>query len=143
MVFLSVIIPRHISFLLALLLATLTAGAQTSAQTEQSETVKALLTRIDKLEQRVAELEAGKNTSSTLPQTQDSQTPRAAVVEESLSSHMHEEHQQNGRGVEPHFPSMQLHGFADVDFSATDEPGTFSGFNLGQFVLHVASPLSK
>src|SRR5947199_8982440 len=38
---------------------------------------------------------------------------------------------------------MQLNGFADVDFSATDERGSFSGFTLGQFVLHVASPLSK
>src|SRR4029077_6939236 len=82
MVFLSVIIPRHISFLLALLLATVTAGAQTTAVTEQSETVKALLTRIDKLEQRVAELEAGKNAASTLQpngQSQGSQIPKAEL----------------------------------------------------------------
>jgi hypothetical protein len=141
-----VTIARHISFLLVLLLATVIARAQATAEPEQSETVKALLTRIDKLEQRVAELEAGKNTASTLQPTgqpQGSQIPKAEVVEESLASQIHDDHPQNGRGVEPHFPSMQLHGFADVDFSATDERGTFSGFNLGQFVLHVASPLSK
>jgi len=146
MVFLSVIIPRHISFLLVLLLATVTAGAQTTAQTEQSETVKALLTRIDKLEQRVAELEAGKNAASTLQpngQSQGSQIPKAELVEDSLAAQIHDDHLQNGRGVEPHFPSMQLHGFGDVDFSATDEHGSNSGFTLGQFVLHVASPLSK
>ena len=140
------IISRPISFLLALLLATVSAGAQTTAQTEQSETVKALLTRIDKLEQRVAELEAGKNTASTLQangQPQGSQIPKAEVVEENLASQMHDDHPQNGRGIEPHFPSMQLHGFGDVDFSATDEHGSNSGFTLGQFVLHVASPLSK
>jgi hypothetical protein len=141
-----VIISRPIPFLLALLLATVTAGAQTTDQAEQSETVKALLTRIDKLEQRVAELEAGKNTASTLQpngQPQGSQIPKAEVVEENLASQMHDDHPQNGRGVEPHFPSMQLHGFGDVDFSATDEHGSNSGFTLGQFVLHVASPLSK
>ena len=32
--------------------------------------------------------------------------------------------------------------FGDVDFSATDQKGSVSGFNLGQFVLHLASPLS-
>ena len=138
---------RHISFLTALLLATVIVRAQTTTtQAEQPELVKALLTRIDKLEQRVAELEAGNHTASTArPQDgrqQDTQIPKAEVVEESLSTHMHDEHP-NGRVAEPHFPSMQLQGFADVDFSATDEPGSFSGFNLGQFVLHVASPLSK
>ena len=138
------IISRH--SLLALLLLTVTAGAQTTAQTEESETVKALLTRIDKLEQRVAELEAGKNTGSTLQpsgQSQGSQIPKAELVEDSLAAQIHDDQPQHGRGVEPHFPSMQLHGFGDVDFSATDEHGSNSGFTLGQFVLHVASPLSK
>ena len=41
-----------------------------------------------------------------------------------------------------HYPSLQIRGFGDVDFSATDQKGTSSGFNLGQFVLHFASPLS-
>ena len=125
---------RHIWFLTALLLATVIVRAQTTTtQADQPELVKALLTRIDRLEQRVAELEAGKNTASTLQpngQPQGAQIPKAEVVEESLSTRMHDEHP-NGRVAEPHFPSMQLHGFADVDFSATDEPGSFSGFNLG------------
>jgi len=141
-----VTIARHISFLLVLLLATVIARAQATPEPEQSEAVKALLTRIDKLEQRVAELEGGKNTASTLQpngQPQGSQIPKAEVVEENLATQMPDDRPQNGRSVEPHFPSMQLHGFADVDFSATDERGSFSGFNLGQFVLHVASPLSK
>ncbi|HEV8523574.1 MAG TPA: hypothetical protein VGQ71_03665, partial [Terriglobales bacterium] len=47
------------------------------------------------------------------------------------------------RQAEHEYPSLNLRGFADVDFSATDEPGVRSGFNLGQFVLHLASPLSK
>jgi hypothetical protein len=38
---------------------------------------------------------------------------------------------------------MQIRGFTDIDFAATDQPGTFSGFNLGQFVLHISSPLSR
>jgi hypothetical protein len=44
--------------------------------------------------------------------------------------------------METHFPSLQIRGFGDVDFSATDEKGTTSGFNLGQLDLHLASALS-
>lgn len=42
----------------------------------------------------------------------------------------------------PTYPSLQIRGFGDVDFSSTDQKGTFSGFNLGQFVLHFSSSLS-
>jgi len=135
---------RHTSFLTALLLASVFTRAETTGG--QSEDVKALLQRIDQLEQRVAELEAGKNTSTAHLQdlkAQDTQIPTGQTVEEHLSTQMHDEHSQNVRDVEGHFPSMQLRGFGDVDFSATDERGTTSGFTLGQFVLHVASPLSK
>ena len=41
------------------------------------------------------------------------------------------------------FPSLKITGFADVNFSATDESNVNSGFNLGQLVLHMASPLSR
>ena len=41
--------------------------------------------------------------------------------------------------VETRYPSLQIHGFGDVDFSATDQKGSNSGFNMGQFVLHFES----
>ena len=45
--------------------------------------------------------------------------------------------------MEVHYPSLQIRGFGDVDFSATDQKGTTSGFNLGQLDLHLASALSR
>jgi len=45
--------------------------------------------------------------------------------------------------METHYPSLQIRGFGDVDFSATDLKGTTSGFNLGQLDLHLASALSR
>ena len=45
--------------------------------------------------------------------------------------------------VERKFPDLHWHGFGDVDFSATDEKNTKSGFNLGQLILHISSPLSE
>src|SRR6185437_10838677 len=47
------------------------------------------------------------------------------------------------REAEEHYPSLQIRGFGDVNFSASDQKGSVSGFNLGQFVLHFASPLSR
>jgi len=47
------------------------------------------------------------------------------------------------RESEIHYPSLQIHGFGDVDFSGTDQRGSTSGFSLGQFVLHFASALSQ
>lgn len=43
---------------------------------------------------------------------------------------------------QPTYPSLQIRGFADVDFSATDAHGSHSGFSMGQFVLHFSSSLS-
>jgi hypothetical protein len=45
--------------------------------------------------------------------------------------------------MEVHYPSLQIRGFGDVDFSATDQKGSTSGFSLGQLDLHLASALSR
>jgi hypothetical protein len=72
----------------------------------------------------------------------------ASVVDPPAPEAVHammQEHQEHSTSLieQPTFPSMQIRGFGDVDFSATDQKETNSGFNLGQFVLHVNSPLSK
>lgn len=40
-------------------------------------------------------------------------------------------------------PMMQLAGFSDIDFAASDAKNTHSGFSEGQFVLHISSQLSR
>jgi hypothetical protein len=42
----------------------------------------------------------------------------------------------------PPAPVLKLAGFMDVNFAATDQKGSTSGFNMGQFVLHTTSVLS-
>src|SRR5256885_14233773 len=54
-----------------------------------------------------------------------------------------QEQQATIQQMEARFPSLQIRGFGDVDFSATDQRGTTSGFNLGQLDLHLASALSR
>jgi hypothetical protein len=40
-------------------------------------------------------------------------------------------------------PPVVIRGFADVDFGTTDNRADADGFSLGQFVLHMASPLGR
>jgi hypothetical protein len=134
-----------------LLLATSAAWGQSPPPADLTEQVKALLERVDKLEKRVAELEAKQGAPSVAPApTPTANTPtapqaeaQAAAKAEPAQSMEHMETQAAVGQMETHYPSLQFRGFGDVDFSATDQKGTNSGFNLGQLDLHLASPLSQ
>ncbi len=122
-------------------------------------TVQSLLERIEQLERRINQLEdrerkqeapaqaaaaAVPAPSETATQA-DVATPAPPPVAPPSPGAQHEDHASMGeiRDTERRFPSLQIRGFGDVDFSATDQKGSVSGFNLGQFVLHLASPLSE
>src|SRR2546423_1018800 len=130
-----------------LLLATSAASGQSVPTSDQAEQIKMLLERVDRLERRVAELENIQSSTAAAPsvvnaprQPVEGQTPTA-----SASAHQHDvqERQATIQQMETHFPNLQIRGFGDVDFSATDQRGATSGFNLGQLDLHLASALSK
>jgi len=46
-------------------------------------------------------------------------------------------------GAVPVYPSLQLRGFTDFDYVTSDEPDGTTGFDLGQLVLHMVSPLAR
>jgi len=128
------------------------AGQAPAATLDQTELVKSLLERIDKLEKRVDELEtracpSGPCEPKTPVMTASAVAPHVAPAQEAPATapqaayHDHENAapaQEQGP-----FPSLQIRGFGDVDFSATNQRGLNSGFDLGQFVLHMSSPLSR
>ena len=122
-------------------------GQTPSPPAGQEELVKTLLERIDKLERRVNELE-NKLACAPQPCPTDAKLLMASAVDPPAPAPQNatmQEHPEHNMPVveQSTFPSMQIRGFGDVDFSATDQKGTTSGFDLGQFVLHIASPLSK
>ncbi len=41
------------------------------------------------------------------------------------------------------YPSLQIRGFTDFDYMSSDEPNGTTGFDLGQLVLHMVSPLAR
>jgi hypothetical protein len=108
--------------------------AQNSAPS-QADLIQALLARIDKLEKRVAELET-KNGLAAEPKP----VAEAPVVHDTATlGHDHEA----PRAGPYTSPSLRLAGFSDFNFAATDQHGAKSGFNEGQFILHLSSALSS
>lgn len=98
--------------------------AQSGNTQTQAEMIQALISRIDQLEKRIAELEATKAQAPPAPMpTMDSMMAAPS-------------------GTVENRPSMHIAGFSDVNFGATDQPGTRSGFTEGQFILHLNSNLS-
>src|SRR2546427_6025003 len=144
-----------LSRLLPLLLVSLVTSpllAQSPPQSAEPEpSTQGLLDRVEQLEKRIAELEdhERKQATTTPPADSSSQTGAGIKLVEAGASPApasHSEHMGSAteeREAQIHYPSLQIRGFGDIDFSATDQKGSVSGFDLGQFVLHLASPLSK
>jgi hypothetical protein len=124
--------------------------AQDAPAPDEKEQIKALLARVELLEKQVAELKATQVASAA-----PAGPPSAAAVKPAPSPELPArqaapmpEHggqipQEAMHQLETHYPSLQIRGFADADFSATNQKGTTSGFDLGQFDLHLASALSQ
>jgi hypothetical protein len=146
-------------------------GQSPAPPSDQAALIKSLLARVDKLEKRVNELErkqacpsgsceqnvrliAANETSASMGPAAPTPGPevatapsspavRVAQVPASQAAQQDHDHMAPLQEQTGTFPSMQIRGFGDVDFGSTNQPGAVSGFNLGQFVLHITSPLSK
>jgi hypothetical protein len=142
---------RRLPILLLLLISASAAWGQSSPSADQAEQVRLLLERVQQLEKRVNELEAKQaavpaaaveSAANVPPIAQPAPRPTATPA---VQEHEHDARQSQAavEQMETHYPSLQIRGFGDVDFSATDQKGTTSGFNLGQLDLHLASALSR
>src|SRR5467141_3110975 len=142
-------VRRRLPVLVVMLFAAGTARAQGSPPPDQAEQVRMLLERVQRLEKRLAEMET-KLAAASAPLELAANVPAAPKLELAVAApspgpgHQHEgrDEQTAVRQMETHYPSLQIRGFGDVDFSATDQQGATSGFNLGQLDLHLASALS-
>jgi len=130
------------------------ASAQTTDQATK-ELIQKLLTRIDGLEKRIAELEKDNATARLAPTPQA--PPAAASVPALPAEEAHLNHDQAPTVESGPLTSPLLHiaGFGDFNFSATDLHGpnggfqpltllsAHSGFSEGQLTLHLSSALSS
>jgi hypothetical protein len=102
--------------------------------------VQELLARIDALEKRVEQLEGERK-----PPDSPARPVAVPAVSHDAGSHDGVPQQQAAEqtaAVQPQYPTLELRGFSDIDFSASDEKGTHSGFYEGQFTLHMVSALA-
>jgi phosphate-selective porin O/P len=141
---------RPLLFCTALLLTAAVAWGQSPPAPDQTEQIRILLERVQELEKRVADLEmrppAGGTavlTAASAPAPPKPESSEAPVSPAQAHQHESTESQTAVRQMETHYPSLQIRGFGDLNFSATDQKGTTSGFNLGQLDLHLASALSR
>lgn len=124
----------------------LASSEQSQRQDNGSEdrvTVSRLLRRVDELEARVRELEGKQTSAVTAPATPVTETvaaaPATAAPPESGINHTgHSDHDMPSGSR----PSLQLQGFADVDYRATTQRGVNNTFALGQLDLFITSRLS-
>ncbi|HLK65297.1 MAG TPA: hypothetical protein VKU19_17780 [Bryobacteraceae bacterium] len=123
-------------------------SAQTGAD-GTNELIQKLLARIDKLEARVAQLESGGH--ATTPAA----TPDAAQVLPPARPIQHDHDAAPSDAAQTVYPALKISGFSDFDFSSTNLRGpsggfgaqtllgAHSGFQEGQFDLHLSSALSS
>jgi hypothetical protein len=129
---------------LLFLMLTTSALAQSPTPADSEPTVQSLLLRIQQMEKRINELEDHERKQmASAAETSATGVQPGAVTAKPLSETSEHAEMSETRETERRFPSLQIRGFGDVDFSATDQKGSISGFNLGQLVLHLASPLSE
>ena len=110
--------------------------------------IRQMLDRIDRLEKRVNELEAEK-LAATLNPAAPKPSPAAPVEITAIKPGAMPDHVM-GHDVSgtppldaPSYPALHIAGFSDINFQATDRKGATSGFNDGQFILHLSSALSS
>jgi len=113
---------RGLFAIAVVLLAGYSAWGQNPPLANQAEQVRSLLERVERLEKRVAELEAKQPATTmvtdTMPGAAPSQKPEAeqAVPQPTLENSMKGHMDQNTVGqAETHYPALQIRGFADVD----------------------------
>ncbi len=152
---------RRVLFSIGVVAVLVSGAAAQATDPTDKELIEKLLTRIDGLEKRVAELEKEKDDATAriapaqpsppAPASASASAP-AAVVEEAHLSHDQAPTPESGFGTSP---LLHIAGFADFNFSASDlhgpnggfQPLTMlsdhSGFSEGQLTLHLSSALSS
>jgi hypothetical protein len=136
----SLTLPFELRLASTFLLLSVAARAQSADAAKQNELIQLLLQRIDKLETRVTELESARPAQLV----ERAPAPAAAPPEIAAAAPAAGAGHDHGTPIEAQtsYPSLKLSGFGDIDYSASDKKGTNSGFEEGQFVLHVSSALS-
>ncbi len=143
-----------VRLLLVALVFWIPAGSAQSMDPATRALIEKLQQRVDSLEKRLAELEQGHGPSATAAAAPATAAP-ATTVPAVAAAHDHDQAPVAGDLTHPEYPSLKIAGFGDIDFSSSNLHGasggfgaqtllqSHSGFNEGQFILHMSSSLSQ
>jgi len=118
-------------------------------QTADADLVSKLIARIDQLEKRVTELEGEKTArlQGAVPvPTAPVRVPETAPGMPGMPRMTRGGTQAESPPADSTYaatPTLHLAGFSDFNFVASGQKGAKSGFNEGQFILHVTSQLAR
>src|SRR5205807_1297451 len=121
-------VRRRLPVLVLMIFAAGVARAQ-SAPPDQTEQIRILLERVQQLEKRVAELETKTSAAAgpaaeapaNIPAAPKPEMAEAAPAPGPMHQHEPTESQATTRQLEARYPSLQVRGFGDVNFSTTDQ----------------------
>jgi hypothetical protein len=135
-------------WLLSALLLTTPALAQSASGLEMEPTVQMLLHRIEQLEARVAQLEAGKEVSFPNAAPPVTARPSTSVAPDRDRPQSETENQRVAAETEPDRMDvsttwLRMRGFGDINFHGDTQKGDTTSFTLGQLNLFVTSEMSE
>jgi hypothetical protein len=110
------------------------------------DTIRTMEDKIERLERRLAEVEA-KQAASVPAESDKTATPAVPATESPVAA----EASPVSDGEVPHEhtmeipggPQLRIRGFSDVDYHVSNQSGTTNGFALGAFDLFVSSQISE
>jgi hypothetical protein len=115
-------------------------GAPSGSATTDHELIEQLLARVQQLETEVRQLRTQVASTPTESPSGSAPVPvsPAPVQTAALPATADDTHAGMGAGL----PGMQIRGFSDLNYHATDAAGAHNSFALGQFNLFITSTLS-
>ncbi|HWC16484.1 MAG TPA: hypothetical protein VG498_05695 [Terriglobales bacterium] len=139
---------RAVAVMSAVLACALFLPADLHAQQDSTsqidpQTVKALLQRIQELENRVHALEAAQQQASQPPAAASAaQNAPAGQQPTPVAASMTEMSDMSGHVVPGSGERMRIRGFSDIDYRSSSLKGSTNSFALGQFNLFITSKLA-
>lgn len=132
-----------ISGIVLVILTPAAIAQQPAAKPEpDTEVTKQLLKRVEELEARLKDLEAKQ--ANVAPSASPAPTGTTADAAEEAADHSHEAGTMQGMpGIPIETPTMQIKGFADVSYQASDQKRDKNAFVVGQVDLFITSHLSE
>lgn len=137
---------QMVGVLLVVLASATLSRAQSADAGDTAKTIQLLLQRIEKLEARVAQLEAKQTATSTASTPSLSQ--KGSTASEAKDQSEGESESQTNMGLEPERMDvsktlLRLRGFGDINFHGDTAKGDTTSFTLGQLNLFVTSDISE